>query len=268
MCGRYELSSHPDVVALAFGLAHAPALRARYNIAPTQAVPVVRVNRDGERECVEMRWGFIPRFAKDPAIGARMINARAETVAKSGAFRYAFAHHRCLVPLNGFYEWRKTATGKVPHHIGMRDGRPFALAGIYERWRAPDGEPVTSVAIVTTDASEAVRGIHDRMPVIVPPDAYARWLDRANEDASDVLAPWQGEALRIHPVSKRVNAVANDDASLIEPAAEASASSSAAPAAESNHEANARDRGREDEGQLALSLERPPAIKASTDRRR
>jgi putative SOS response-associated peptidase YedK len=217
MCGRYELSSHPEVIALAFGLAHAPTLRARYNIAPTQPVPVVRVNRDGERECVEMRWGFIPRFAKDPSIGARMINARAETVATSGAFRYAFVHHRCLVPLNGFYEWRRTTSGKVPHHVGMPDGRPFALAGIYERWRAPDGEPVASVAIVTTDASAGVRDIHDRMPVIVPPEEYARWLDRANEDASDLLGAWQGEALRIHPVSKRVNAVANDDAGLVEP---------------------------------------------------
>jgi putative SOS response-associated peptidase YedK len=217
MCGRYELSSHPEVIALAFGLAHPPTLRARYNIAPTQPVPVVRVNRDGERECVEMRWGLIPRFAKDPSIGARMINARAETVATSGAFRYAFAHHRCLVPLNGFYEWRKATSGKVPHHIGMRDGPPFALAGIYERWRAPDGEPIASVAIVTTNASGTVRDIHDRMPVIVPPEEYARWLDRANEDASDLLGPWQGEALRIHSVSKRVNTVANDDASLVQP---------------------------------------------------
>jgi putative SOS response-associated peptidase YedK len=229
MCGRYELSSHPEVIALAFGLAHAPSLRARYNIAPTQPVPVVRVNRDGERECVEMRWGLIPRFAKDPSVGARMINARAETVATSGAFRYAFAHHRCLVPLNGFYEWRKTTAGKVPHHIGMRDGRPFALAGIYERWRAPDGEPIASVAIVTTNASGGVRDLHDRMPVIVAPDDYARWLDRANEDASDLLGGWQGEALRIHPVGKRVNAVANDDASLVEPvSADASPEASAA----------------------------------------
>jgi putative SOS response-associated peptidase YedK len=218
MCGRYELSSHPEVIALAFGLANVPQLRARYNIAPTQQVPVVRTNRDGERELVEMRWGLVPYWAKDPSIGAKMINARAETVATNGAFRYAYAHRRCLVPLTGFYEWRKTPSGKVPHHIGMPDRRPFALAGLYERWRSKEGEVVDSVSIVTTASAGGVRELHDRMPVIVPEPEYARWLDRANEDVGDLLTPWDGEALRIHPVSTRVNSVANDDASLCEPA--------------------------------------------------
>jgi putative SOS response-associated peptidase YedK len=237
MCGRYELSSHPEVIALAFGLPRVPELRARYNIAPAQPVPVVRVGRDGERELVELRWGLVPRWAKDVAIGAKMINARAETVATNGAFRYAYAHHRCLVPANGFYEWRKAASGKVPHHVGMQDGRPFALAGLYERWRGNDGEVVDSVAIVTTSASPDVRDLHDRMPVIVPAHDHGRWLDRGVEDVSDLLVPWRGEALRVHPVSKRVNAVANDDPSLREPvevpavpAAEAPARQRAAPA--------------------------------------
>ena len=223
MCGRYELSSHPDVIALAFGLPRVPELRARYNIAPTQPIPVVRVDRNGERELVEMRWGLVPHWAKDVSIGARMINARAETVATSGAFRHAYAHHRCLVPANGFYEWQKGAAGKVPHHVGMPDARPFALAGLYEHWRAKDGEVVTSVAIVTTEAAGEVRGLHDRMPVIVSEHDYGRWLDRGVEDVSDLLAPWSGEPLRIYPVSKRVNAVENDDASLCEPVSQASA---------------------------------------------
>jgi len=217
MCGRYELSSHPDVIALAFGLPRVPELRARYNIAPTQPVPIVRVNRDGERELVEMRWGLVPRWAKDVSIGAKMINARAETLATNGAFRYAYAHHRCLVPANGFYEWRKTPSGKVPHHVGMSGGRPFALAGVYERWRAKDGEVVDSVAIVTTSASADVSDLHDRMPVIVSEHDYGRWLDRGVEDVGELLVPWSGDALRVHPVSKRVNAVANDDPSLCEP---------------------------------------------------
>jgi putative SOS response-associated peptidase YedK len=220
MCGRYELSSHPEVIALAFGLPSVPQLRARYNIAPTQQVPIVRTNRDGARELVEVRWGLVPRWARDPSIGARMINARAETVATNGAFRFPYAHHRCLVPVNGFYEWRKSAAGKIPHHVGMRDHRPFALAGLYERWRSGEGEIIDSVAIVTREATGAVRSLHDRMPVIVAEADYARWLDRAIEDVGDLLDSPSREALVIHPVATRVNSVANDDASLIEPVAE------------------------------------------------
>lgn len=217
MCGRYELSSHPEAIALAFGLAHAPDIHPRYNIAPTQQVPVVRQGAAGARELVQLRWGLVPRWAKDPSIGARMINARAETLATKSAFRNAFARHRCLVPANGFYEWQSTARGKQPMHIGMRDGRPFGLAGLYERWLSPEGEVLDTCTIVTTSACEALRGVHDRMPVIVPEGDYARWLDRAEHDVGDLLVPWSGEPLRIHPVSTRVNAVRNDDAQLCEP---------------------------------------------------
>lgn len=220
MCGRYELSSHPAAIALAFGLRFPPDIRARYNIAPTQDVPVVRQNHDGERELVQLRWGLVPRWAKDPSIGARMINARAETVLTKGAFRFAFARHRCLVPVNGFYEWRPTSAGKQPVHIGMRDGRPFGLAGLYERWLSPEGEVLDTCTIVTTNASDSLRHVHDRMPVIVPDADYGRWLDRANDDASDLLVPWSGEPLYVYPVSKRVNAVRNDDAALCEPVAD------------------------------------------------
>jgi putative SOS response-associated peptidase YedK len=152
MCGRYELSSHPTAIALAFGLPHPPDVRPRYNIAPTQQVPIVRGNAAGERELVEMRWGLVPRWAKDPSIGTRMINARAETVATKGAFRNAFARHRCLVPVNGFYEWKRIANGKQPLHIGRADGRPFGLAGLYERWLSPEGEVLDTCAIVTTQS--------------------------------------------------------------------------------------------------------------------
>jgi putative SOS response-associated peptidase YedK len=216
MCGRYELSSHPAVIALAFGLARVPELAARYNIAPTQDVPIVRRNAGGERELVHVRWGFVPRWARDPAIGAHMINARAETVSSRYAFRHAYARHRCLVPANGFYEWCAMPYGKQPMHIGMPDARPFGLAGVYERWLSPDGEVIDSCAIVTTAAAPSVQHVHDRMPVIVDPAAYDRWLDASNADVGDLLAPFQG-ALRIYPVSTRVNAVRNDDADLCRP---------------------------------------------------
>jgi putative SOS response-associated peptidase YedK len=218
MCGRYELSSHPTAIALAFGLPHPPDVRPRYNIAPAQQVPIVRGNAAGERELVELRWGLVPRWAKDPSIGTHMINARAETVATKGAFRNAFARHRCLVPVNGFYEWKRTANGKQPLHIGRADGRPFGLAGLYERWLSPEGEVLDTCAIVTTQSCASLTDVHDRMPVIVPEAQYARWLDGSRHDVADLLVPWAGEELRVYPVSKRVNSVVNDDASLCDPA--------------------------------------------------
>ena len=217
MCGRYALSSHPAAIALAFGLPFPPDFRPRYNIAPMQDVPIVRQNAQGARELVQVRWGLVPRWAKDPSIGTRMINARAETVATKEAFRAPFARHRCLVPVSGFYEWRTSRTGKQPMHVGMRDGRPFGLAGLYERWLSPDGEVLDTCTIVTTTACESLRPLHDRMPLIVPDADYARWLDRTNDDASDLLAPWTGEPLYVYPVSRRVNDVRNDDAALTEP---------------------------------------------------
>jgi len=217
MCGRYELSSHPAAIALAFGLAHPPDVRPRYNIAPTQQVPIVRLNSAGERELAQVRWGLVPRWAKDPAIGVRMINARGETLTTKSAFSNAYARHRCLLPVNGFYEWQLTRAGKQPLHIGMADGRPFGLAGLYERWLSPEGEVLDTCTIVTTSASAALRAMHDRMPVIVPSPHYARWLDPANADVADLVAPWSGEQLRVYPVSTRVNAVRNDDAQLCDP---------------------------------------------------
>jgi putative SOS response-associated peptidase YedK len=217
MCGRYELSSHPAAVALAFGLLHVPDLQPRYNIAPMQQVPIVRLNAAGERELVQVRWGLVPRRAKDPAIGARLINARGETLESRPAFRNAFARHRCLVPVDGFYEWRTTPSGRQPVHVGMQDGRPFGLAGLYERWMSAEGEVLDTCTIVTTDACESLRPIHDRMPVIVAAADYARWLDSGTTDVHDLVAPWSGETLDAHPVSTRVNAVRNDDPQLREP---------------------------------------------------
>lgn len=222
MCGRYELHSHPAAIALTFGLAHPPDVHARYNIAPMTDVPIVRVNAEGQRELVRVRWGLVPRWAKDPSIGARMINARGETVADKPSFRMPFRRHRCLLPANGFYEWRTTAAGagesqrKQPLHIGMADGSLFGLAGLYERWRGDDDRVLDTCTIVTTAANALVQPIHDRMPLVVAPEDYARWLDPANADVADLIAPYPAAEMTFYPVSPRVNSVRHDDASLLE----------------------------------------------------
>jgi putative SOS response-associated peptidase YedK len=225
MCGRYELHSNPAAIALAFGLPHTPEVAPHYNIAPTNEVPLVRVGNDGERELVHMRWGLVPRWAKDPSIGARMINARGETLAEKQSFRTAYRRHRCLLPANGFYEWRAPAHGggdhhrRLPQHIGMADGSLFGIAGIFERWLSEEGEVLDTCAIVTTGANELLAPLHDRMPVIIAADDYARWLDPTNAEVADLITPYPPEAMAYHPVSTRVNSVRHDDASLIEPAA-------------------------------------------------
>ena len=221
MCGRYELHSHPAAIALAFGLAGPPDLHPRYNIAPTTDVPVVRVNADGHRELVRMRWGLVPRWAKDPAIGAKMINARGETIAEKPSFRMSYRRHRCLLPADGFYEWMPlpgaggAPARKQPVHVGMKDGALFGMAGLYERWRSEQGEILDTCTIVTTEANERLRSVHDRMPLIVAPEQYARWLDPALSDAGDLIVPFPSEAMAYYPVSARVNNVHHDDASLI-----------------------------------------------------
>ena len=224
MCGRYELHSSPAAIALAFGLAQPPEIAPRYNIAPTDDVPIVRIGNDGERELVRMRWGLVPRWAKDPSIGSRMINARGETLQEKQSFRTAYRRHRCLLPADGFYEWRPgasnrsggEATRRRPQHIGLADGSLFALAGIYERWLSEEGEVLDTCAIVTTEANALLAPINDRMPVIIPPEHYARWLDPANAEVADLVAPYPADAMTYRAVSTRVNSVRHDDASLLE----------------------------------------------------
>jgi putative SOS response-associated peptidase YedK len=218
MCGRYELHAHPAAIALAFGLPHA-AFEPHYNIAPMSDVPVVRVNSHGERELVHMRWGFVPRWARDPSIGSRLINARGETLAIKPTFRMAFRRHRCLLPASGFYEWQAAggdAARKQPLHIGMKDGAPFGLAALYERWMSPGGEVLDTCAIVTTEANALLAAVHDRMPLIIAAEDYMRWLDPREPDAADLVVPFASAPMTHHPVSTRVNNVRHDDATLIE----------------------------------------------------
>jgi len=209
-----------QVIAEVFGLDDVPELSPRFNIAPTQAVAAVRARADGGRELVALTWGLIPSWSKDRTIGSRMINARAETVGEKPAFRAALRARRCLVLADGFYEWQKLGTRKQPHHIRMRDGRPFAFAGLWERWTPPEGDPVESCTIITTLPNEVVAPIHDRMPAILAPADLDRWLDPGVRDPAAVAAllrPYPAGDMTAYPVSLRVNSPGADDPSCVVP---------------------------------------------------
>lgn len=217
MCGRYELHSSPASVALALGLEYSPEIEPRYNIAPSQQVPIVRGRGDGERQLFQFRWGLIPFWAKDPSIGNKMINARAETIATSRGFRDAYRKGRCLIPASGFYEWARLTNGsKQPVRFALRDESVFALAGLWSRWHG-DGAPIRTCAIVTTEANALCQNVHDRMPVIVAPENYARWLDISDPDPADLLGAYPSALMHGYAVSTRVNSPRNDDPTLIEP---------------------------------------------------
>ena len=198
-----------------------PNLGARYNVAPTQDVPIVRATGTGGRELARARWGLVPSWAKDIAIGARMINARAETVAEKPSFRAAFKSRRCLVPADGFYEWRNGPAGKQPYRITLADGEPFAFGGLWERWdKAPDGRTVESCTIITTLANDLLRPIHARMPVILDPGDYDPWLEAGAmppAETARLLKPFPDHRMKAYPVATRVNNPRNDDPECLEP---------------------------------------------------
>ncbi|HKF73680.1 MAG TPA: SOS response-associated peptidase [Stellaceae bacterium] len=225
MCGRYLLKAPADALRRPFGFVEQPNLMPRYNIAPTQDAPVIRERREpkGERTLQLLRWGLIPWFAEDMKGGGKLINARAENVASKASFREASRKRRCLVPADGFYEWRAEGKQKQPYLIQRRDREPFAFAGLWERWipksQPPDPPYIDSFTIVTTQANALLKPLHERMPVIVAPEDYARWLDRGSSEADlkALLHPAPEELLAYVAVSPRVNAAALDDAGLIEP---------------------------------------------------
>jgi putative SOS response-associated peptidase YedK len=216
MCGRFTLFADPDRLAERFEASLPEAgLQPRYNAAPTQHLPVI-LNEDPSAIQL-LQWGLIPFWAKDPAIGSRMINARAETLAEKPSFRTAFKKRRCLVLADGFYEWMKTPDGKQPMRITLASGEPFAMAGLWESWDAPDGSPLRTFTIVTGQPNTLVAPIHDRMPAILLPEHEAIWLDNAAEPAiwQDILRPYPAERMTAYPVSRRVNFVGNDDEGLV-----------------------------------------------------
>ena len=217
MCGRYALHAHPQVLALQFGLAAPLDAAPRYNIAPASEVLIVRA-ADGARDAAQVRWGLVPRWAKDPSIGTRLNNARAESIAEKPAFRDAYRRRRCLVPASGFYEWKAENGRKQPYYIYPSQGELFALAGLWESWSGPEG-PLETCVIVTTGGNDKMRAIHDRMPVIVAPADYALWLDcRPGSDPSALLRPCAPEEIEVRKVSRAVNNARSDSASLIEAA--------------------------------------------------
>jgi putative SOS response-associated peptidase YedK len=214
MCGRFKLTMTPEVMAELFGIDDEPVMAPRFNIAPTQQVLTVRRSDGNRRQWAHARWGLVPSWAKDPSIGARMINARAETVAEKPSFRVAVRKRRCLIPADGFYEWRKTGAGKQPYLIGFEDGQPFAMAGLWESWRQPDGSPLESCTILTTSANPVVADLHERMPVILPPELYDEWLHSEPlppPRLQEILVPFTGPGMTANRVSTRVNNPRNDD---------------------------------------------------------
>jgi putative SOS response-associated peptidase YedK len=220
MCGRYTLRTPVDTLAEQFDLDEYPSsLTASYNIAPTQEVAAV-VAEDEKRKLEILRWSLIPSWADDPSIGSRMINARAETVSEKASFRGAFKRRRCLILADGFYEWQKTSNGKQPYYIHMEDGSPFAFAGLWEDWK--NGIKVRSCTIITTEANKLVGEIHNRMPVILPPEDYELWLDPdfdEKEPLTSLLKPYPDEAMEAYSVSRKVNRPTNNEPSCVEPAA-------------------------------------------------
>ncbi len=222
MCGRYVLYGPAGRLIDAFDLREAPAFAPRYNIAPSADVMVVLAGADGQRIARAMRWGLVPSWAKDPAIGGRLANARAESVAEKPAFRAAFRARRCLVPANGFYEWQAAAPGarKRPWYLSPADEGLFAFAGLMERW-GPREAPLFTTCIVTTDANALLAPIHDRMPAILAPQDWSRWLDPGAPlpQLGALLRPAPVEAMRAWPVSLAVSNARNEGAALIAPVA-------------------------------------------------
>src|SRR3954451_21977496 len=218
MCERYTLTARRRAIAAAFDLDDFFELPPRYNIAPTQWVPAVRFDSEGcGREVTALKWGLIPPWVEEPGIGNRLINARAETVAERPAFRSAFRQRRCLLAADGFYEWKR-GDGRTPYYFRLKDGGPFAFAGLWERWEKGE-EPIESCTLITTPANGLVGPVHDRMPVILKPEDYARWLDP--EEGRPValarlLAPPPDAWLDAYPVSKRVNDPRNEGPRCIE----------------------------------------------------
>ena len=221
MCGRFTLTSTPEELARRFGLDESVEWSPRYNIAPGQSVPAVRLDV-GRRQLSSLRWGLVPAWAADPSVGFRMINARVETLAQRPAFREALQARRCLVAADGFYEWADLGGAKQPYHIGLPEGGPFAFAGLWERWQDPNGEALESCTLITTEAAPALCEIHARMPLIVSPQRYEDWLDPGRAPAQDLLVRLVAEAptdFALHPVSDRVNHARIDDAACLTPAA-------------------------------------------------
>jgi len=220
MCGRFAFYSPHEAVTRLFGVAGGPPVEPRYNIAPTQFVAAVRADAAGRSALAMLHWGLVPSWATEKSIGARMINARAETLGEKPSFRSAYRRRRCLVLADGWYEWQRSGAVKAPYFITFGDREPFGMAGLWESWRDPaGGEPLESCCIVTTQAAPELARVHDRMPVIIPAERHDDWLDPGLDPAGTLdglLVPWTHGGFEIRPVSRRVNHARNQGADLVE----------------------------------------------------
>lgn len=219
MCGRFAVEIPPEILTEIFGLAEPPAVPPRYNVAPTQQVPVIRESAEGMNRLDYLHWGLIPSWAKDRSVGSKMINARSETVSEKPSFKQAVRYRRCLILASGFYEWLREGKAKLPHYFHIRDNGPMVFAGLWDRWKSPEGGAAESCTILTTAANPLVEPIHDRMPVILHPTEYRTWLDRTITDPAGLahlFQPYPADLLAIRPVSPLVNSHKNDTAQLID----------------------------------------------------
>jgi putative SOS response-associated peptidase YedK len=230
MCGRFTLYASPEQLAAAFDLPEAPILAPRFNIAPTQPVGIVRMAAQaGQREWALTIWGLIPSWSKDPSMGARLINARSESVPEKPSFRAAFKRRRCLVPASGFYEWKQVAKGKEPYYFSPAASLPggadvFGFAGLWETWTGPDGGQLQSCTILTVDANATMSSIHNRMPLILAPEDWGTWLGSGRDESPQTLAalqhlfrPYANDGIKLHRVSTYVNNARNEGEQCIEP---------------------------------------------------
>ena len=219
MCGRYTLTSSPEALRTLLRYAEQPNFPPRYNIAPTQPIPIVRLV-EGQRHFALVRWGLLPSWVKDPKTFTLLINARGESAAEKPAFRAAMKRRRCLIPADGFYEWQAAGERKRPFYVHAKSGKPLAFAGLWETWTGPNGEELETAAIVTTHANRTLAAIHERMPVIVPEEAFDLWLNCAEVDAKTaeaLIQPAPDNLLEAYEISTAVNRTANDNPKLLEP---------------------------------------------------
>jgi putative SOS response-associated peptidase YedK len=227
MCGRYLITSAPEAFRRLFGYREQPNFPPRYNVAPTQPVPIVRMV-EGKRQFALVRWGLIPAWVKDPRGFTLLVNGRGESVNDKPAFRNAMKRRRCLFLADGFYEWMEQGGGrKRPFCVRPKDGQPVAFAGLWETWMGPNGEETETAAVLTTEANRTLMPIHHRMPVVIPPEAFDMWLDCAHVDAlaaSALLVPPPDDAMEAYEISTAVNRVVNDGPEILAPVSEADAS--------------------------------------------
>ena len=221
MCGRFVLENSPEQLTKVYRLSNTPDLSPRYNIAPSQPVAIVRQHNGGERELALVQWGLIPSWSKDPKISYKMINARSETVQDKPSFKQAFRSRRCIIPASGFYEWDKAGKETIPHYIHLRDGDVMSLAGLWERWKSPEGQELETCTILTTAANSLVKRLHERMPVILHREEFDLWLDRDVDDVNrlaELFHPYPADQLEEYVVTKEVNSPSNDYPGCLVPA--------------------------------------------------